>query len=79
MTAERGPNERNVVDGLLLTIPTASRFLGVPPRRLYSWIAAGHIPAAAVKRMGRAVYLVRPALEDWLRCTTPELKPEVHS
>ncbi len=67
MGAERGPDGMALADGLLLTIATASRFLGVPPRRIYSWIAAGHIPAAAVKHMGRAVYLVRPVLEGWLR------------
>ncbi len=65
-------------DGLLLTIPAAASYLGVPTRRLYSWIAAGRIPSAAIKRMGRALYLVRPALEDWLR-STAEPKPEMHS
>ncbi len=63
-----------MADGLLLTVPAAAKYLGVPPRRVYAWIAAGRIPSAVIKRMGRAVYLLRPALEDWAH-STDETKP----
>ncbi len=65
MSTERDPDQTTPADGLLLTVPAAASYLGVPTRRLYSWIATGRIPNAAIKRIGRAVYLVKPTLKDW--------------
>lgn len=52
--------------GLLLDVRVAAALLDVSPRRVYAWVSTGHIPAVAVRRMGRAVYIVRPVLEAWL-------------
>lgn len=52
--------------GLLLSIREAARLLGQPERRLYRWAAEGHLPLGLVVRLGRAVYLSRPRLLDWL-------------
>jgi excisionase family DNA binding protein len=50
---------------LLLTVRQAAVVLGQSERRVRRWIADGHIPPTVVRRFGRAMYLVRPLLEQW--------------
>ncbi len=40
--------------------------LGVSSRVVYQWLATGVIPRGAIVRAGRAVYVKRLALEEWL-------------
>ncbi len=40
--------------------------LGVSRRVVYEFLATRVIPSAAIVRAGRAVYVKRLALEDWL-------------
>jgi excisionase family DNA binding protein len=51
----------------LFTVREGAAFLGVPERRLRSWIDKKYLPTGCVCRMGRAIYLVRAELEQWLR------------
>lgn len=50
----------------LLRVAEVADRLGVSPRVVYDWLAAGVIPAGAVVRAGRAVYIKHRALEAWL-------------
>jgi excisionase family DNA binding protein len=50
----------------LLRISELAEVLGISRRQAYAWVAAGVIPREAVARAGRAVYVKRLALEEWL-------------
>jgi hypothetical protein len=52
----------------LLTVAEAAALAGRPepqfPKRLYRWAAQGQIPG--VRRIGRAIYIVRAEFDAWL-------------
>ena len=48
----------------LLRVADVAADLGVTPSRVYQLIADGLIPAT---RVNRAIYVPRPAWEEWLR------------
>ncbi len=50
----------------LLRTAEVAQLLGVSRRVVYEWAAKGVIPREAIVRAGRAVYVKRLALEEWL-------------
>ncbi len=50
----------------LLRVAEVGVLLGVSRRQIYEWITFGVIPRELVLRAGRAVYIKRLALEQWL-------------
>ena len=50
----------------LLRVADVADRLGVSPRVVYEWLAAGVIPSEVLVRAGRAVYVKRQALDAWL-------------
>lgn len=64
--------------GLLLDVRVAAALLGVSPRRVYAWVSTGHVPAVAVRRMGRAVYIAGPYWKPGCAgaVTAPPPRPE---
>ena len=50
----------------LLRVAEVGVLLGVSRRQVYKWITFGVIPREVVLRAGRAVYIKRVALEQWL-------------
>lgn len=50
----------------LLRVAEVGVLLGVSRRQVYEWITFGVIPREVVLRAGRAVYIKRVALEQWL-------------
>ncbi len=53
-------------EGPLLRTTEVAQLLGVSRRMVYEWLATGVIPRQAIVRAGRAVYVKRLALEEWL-------------
>lgn len=49
-----------------MRVPELAVRLGLTRRVAYGWIAQGVIPAAAVVRAGRSLYLKSPMIEAWL-------------
>jgi excisionase family DNA binding protein len=50
---------------ILMTAAELAQLLGVSKQRCYRWTDQGLIPGC--RRFGRAVYWVRPVVEEWLR------------
>ncbi len=50
----------------LLRVAEVADILGVSPRVAYEWLIRGVIPPEVMVRAGRAVYVKRLALEEWL-------------
>ncbi len=50
----------------LLRVPEVAVLLRVSKRVAYHWLTTGVIPREAIVRAGRAVYVKRLALEEWL-------------
>jgi len=50
----------------LLRVAEVADRLGVSPRVVYDWLAAGVIPPEVIVRAGRAFYIKRRALDAWL-------------
>lgn len=50
----------------LLRVADVADRLGVSPRVVYGWLAAGVIPPEVTVRAGRAVYIKRRVLDAWL-------------
>ncbi len=49
----------------LMTAAELAQLLGVSSQRCYRWTDQGLIPGC--RRFGRAIYWVRPVIEEWLR------------
>jgi predicted DNA-binding transcriptional regulator AlpA len=50
----------------LLRISELAEALGISRRQAYGWVATAVIPREAIIRAGRAIYVKRPAFEQWL-------------
>jgi excisionase family DNA binding protein len=64
MPLDRAPS--GTPDSQLLRVSEVADYLGVSCRVVYEWVATGVIPQGAIVRAGRAVYVKRLALEEWL-------------
>jgi hypothetical protein len=56
----------NSTPAVLVSVIEAARRLGQPRHRLYRWITLGFFPSAAVRRLGRSIYIVWPEVGGWL-------------
>lgn len=73
VSAPRPPVNPQHPPGELLTPKETARLLGVAPRTLRRWRAAGHVPGWVLFRPGRRSHpwFLRSQLERWLAGRTP--------
>jgi len=57
-------HEHSAAPALLLSIRETAQLLGRPERVLYRWASEGRLPG--LRRIGRALYVARPELLEWL-------------
>ena len=50
----------------LLSVPELCRYLSMPRRTVYGYIARGRFPAGSVRRIGRALRFEKSAIDAWV-------------
>ncbi|MBI4423556.1 MAG: helix-turn-helix domain-containing protein [Elusimicrobia bacterium] len=50
----------------LLSVPELCRYLSMPRRTVYGYVARGRFPPGAVRRIGRALRFEKTAIDAWV-------------
>lgn len=56
----------------LLNVEELSEYLSMPIATIYTYVSTGRIPAACIRRIGRALKFEKAAVDAWINAENPD-------